>query len=145
MFNKKLWIGLLENESSLPAGTCWPISGYKEIRLFYVQDNIGQPTLNIASSDDLSITFSITKTDVGRFTISSPQINFNTMLQAGLLKISFEDATYLSNDDQLFKVNMAIGQANDSSALHIAQEGGGIYYDSHPDQKMWITLKIYPI
>lgn len=144
LFNKKLWRGLLEGESNLPEGTSWPISGYKEIRLFYVQDNTMSPNLSIAISDDPSITFSITRTDVGRFTISSPQINFNNMLQAGLLKISFEDATYLSNDDHLFKVNMAIGQANDSSTLQIAQEGAGIYYDSYPDQKMWITLKIYP-
>jgi hypothetical protein len=51
LYNGTLWRGLLAGESSLPAGTPWPVKGYKEYVVKLSQLGTDPPTANIISSD----------------------------------------------------------------------------------------------
>jgi len=55
LFNGTLWRGLLEGESSLPAGTPWPVKGYKE--LIITLDS--QMDYNILSNDFQGLSFEL--------------------------------------------------------------------------------------
>ena len=70
LFNTTLYRGLIEQESSLPAGTPWPIKGYKEIILEFSDYSQATPTLNVIKNDT-EAAFSVTKAQTGRYSINN--------------------------------------------------------------------------
>ena len=110
LYGRKLYRGLATNESSLPAGTPWPVIGYKELLLkanITIGDTNAWGSVIFEKSDFSSVTKQSSNTGLANFTliIDDPQ--------------AFPESSYVEcfvNDSDYFLVSQTIQLDN---KLHI--------------------------
>jgi hypothetical protein len=89
LYNGTMWRGLLEGESSLAAGTPWPVKGYKEFSLFAeVNLNSDTVTREVVNCNDIKLLYEFSEppSDIilKNFPFTSNyQINWNTWNSVG--------------------------------------------------------------
>ena len=101
-----MWRGLLEGESSLPAGTPWPVKGYKELICTIAQSGKDAPGIDTILFSDVDAPV-FTRSGVGAYSLDG--YSGHEVLINGELPSIIQQAYSASEDDIIFIVNSSQG------------------------------------
>lgn len=119
LYNNTLWRGLLSGESSLPAGTPWPVKGYKEF-IAYAKTNLNDPLnrLFLVMLDDIGLVYahseeanvySLSSGAIGYYYIVYGYADTPTIINNYSLKIGESIGVEDSSEGDYIMANMRIG------------------------------------
>jgi len=103
LFNGTLWRGLLEGESSLPAGTPWPVKGYKELTQYVTQTPAGFAYVR-EFVNDFGQPLDFVREGVGTFSsvlwdfLNTDFVFHGIAPNGGVFSASPEDGAFATND-----------------------------------------------
>ena len=132
IYEHELWRGLTASESALPAGTPWPVKGYKEITVkvqweavelgitYYVNNLDIEFTVDLQTATDLVLDLATANTNIAVLSTNSYEAYDTPIMQAGF-SYHFSGAT---------------------QGFYFYQESG--YMSVGGNTGVFITIKIYP-
>jgi len=131
LYNGTMWRGLLEGESSLPAGTPWPVKGYKELDLvmFYSSFDL---MANVAN-------FKIN--DIGSFAIDVVDASGFRLVFADNFQVINQSNIALNLDNGLYYISQIVDFAHRLICTLFDFEG--IFFLEF-EGNININIKIYP-
>jgi hypothetical protein len=101
LYNGTLWRGLLEGESSLAAGTAWPVKGYCEYVAIINQLGTDNPEVTIIKNE-LGYSFTWERLSVGGYNINLDNYNYVTIINKTVLDLDVDRLYQIKNQDEKF-------------------------------------------
>jgi hypothetical protein len=138
LYNGTMWRGVLEGESSLAAGTPWPVKGYKEVSIYF---SAAGTVISIDRVVVNELDYTLPTTDIDIVDYESILVPAAEIPSYNVNLIFGQSISYLNNDDEVIDICDVAGT---TEGITISFSSASLFGRIAIGQNIALNVKIYP-